>query len=114
MLLHSISLIYVPFTFEKPSNAMDTRVYRENMFFKKKISATHNASAWGLVRRDPDPKRFLILTKFNGSSSNFRFDHFYIEDFHSVQKSEGHLWVQTVSSRHNAGELVKALFVEVL
>ena len=25
------------------------RVFHKNMFFKKKISATHHASAWGLV-----------------------------------------------------------------
>ena len=25
------------------------RVFHENMFFKKKIIATHHASAWGLV-----------------------------------------------------------------
>ena len=25
------------------------RVFHENMFFQKKISATHHASAWGLV-----------------------------------------------------------------
>ena len=54
------------------------RVYRENMFFKIKISATHNASAWGLVRRNP--KGFLISTKF---------DLFYIVDFHSVLTSQG-------------------------
>ena len=58
------------------------RVYRENMFFKKKISATHNASAWGLVRRDP--KRFLISTMFRGSLGHLKFDHFYIVDFHSA------------------------------
>ena len=58
------------------------RVYRENMFFKKKISATHNASAWGLVRRDP--KGFLISTMFRGSLGHLKFDHFHIVDFHSA------------------------------
>ena len=61
---------------------MRIRVYRENMFFKKKISANHNASAWGLVRRDP--KRFLISTMFRGSLGHLKFDHFYIVDFHSA------------------------------
>ena len=44
---------------------VNTRVFHENMFFQKKISATHHASAWGLVWKDP--KGFLILTKFRGS-----------------------------------------------
>ena len=52
------------------------------MFFKEKISATHNASAWGLDRRDP--KRFLISTMFRGSLGHLKFDHFYIVDFHSA------------------------------
>ena len=29
--------------------AMQVRVFHENMFFRKKISATHYALAWGLV-----------------------------------------------------------------
>ena len=29
--------------------SMSSRVFHENMFFQKKISATHHASAWGLV-----------------------------------------------------------------
>ena len=58
------------------------RVYQKNMFFKNKEIRTHQASAWGLVWRDP--KGFLISTKFRGSSSHFRFDHFYIVDFHSA------------------------------
>ena len=66
----------------KVVKAVCTRVYRENMFFKKKISATHNASAWGLVRRDP--KGFLISTMFRGSLGHLKFDHFYIVDFHSA------------------------------
>ena len=61
---------------------MYIRVYRENMFFKKRISATHNASACGLVRRDP--KIFLISTMFRGSLGHLKFDHFYIVDFHSA------------------------------
>ena len=28
---------------------LSSRVYHENMFFKKEISTTHHASAWGLV-----------------------------------------------------------------
>ena len=63
-------------------HSMIIRVYRENMFFKKKISATHNASAWGLVRRDP--KGFLISTMFRGSLGHLKFDHFHIVDFHSA------------------------------
>ena len=52
------------------------------MFFKIKINATHNASARGLVRRDP--KGFLISTMFRGSLGHLKFDHFYIVDFHSA------------------------------
>ena len=52
------------------------------MFFKEKISATHNASGWGLDRRDP--KRFLISTMFRGSLGHLKFDHSYIVDFHSA------------------------------
>ena len=51
-------------------------------FFKNKMSTTHNASAWGLVRRDP--KGFLISTMFRGSLGHLKFDHFYIVDFHSA------------------------------
>ena len=28
---------------------MCSRMFHENMFFQKKISSTHNPSAWGLV-----------------------------------------------------------------
>ena len=63
-------------------SSLCSRVYRENMFFKEKISATHNASAWGLDRRDP--KGFLISTMFRGSLGHFKFDRFYIVDFHSA------------------------------
>ena len=60
---------------------MIIRVFQKHL--KKKIkSATHHASAWGLVWRDP--KQFLISTKFKGSSSHLKFDHFYIVDFHSA------------------------------
>ena len=34
---------------EDGEEKLDSRVFHENMFFKKKISATHHASAWGLV-----------------------------------------------------------------
>ena len=61
---------------------MHIRVYHKNTFFKNKISPTRQASAWGLVWRNP--KGFLISTMFRGSSSHFRFDHFYIVDFHST------------------------------
>ena len=45
-------------------------------------STTRQALAWGLVWKDP--KEFLISTKLRGASSHFRFDHFYIVDFHSA------------------------------
>ena len=61
---------------------LSSRVYHKNTFFKNKLSPTHQASAWGLVWRDP--KGFLIPTNFRGSSSHFCFDHFYIVDFHSA------------------------------
>ena len=61
---------------------LHTRVYHKNTFFRNKISPTRQASAWGLVWRNP--KGFLISTKFRGSSSHFRFDQFHIVDFHSA------------------------------
>ena len=61
---------------------LHTRVYHKNTFFRNKISPTRQASAWGLVWRNP--KGFLISTMFRGSSSHFRFHHFYIVDFHSA------------------------------
>ena len=51
-------------------------------FSKIKKRPTRQASVWGLVWRNP--KGFLISTMFRGSSSHFRFDHFYIVDFHSA------------------------------
>ena len=54
----------------------------EKHLFKIIKSTTHQALAWGLVWKDP--KGFLISTKFRGASSHFRFDHFYIADFHSA------------------------------
>ena len=63
-------------------NNLCIRVYHKNTFFKNKLCPTHQASAWGLVWRNP--KGFLISTKFRGSSSHFRFDHFYNIDFHSA------------------------------
>ena len=48
---------------------LSSRVY-QSFFFKKKIR-THQASAWGLVWRDP--RGFLILTKFRGSSGHLKF-----------------------------------------
>ena len=62
--------------------ALSMRVYHKNTFFTNKLCPTHQASAWGLVWRNP--KGFLISTKFRGSSSHFRFDHFYIVYFHSA------------------------------
>ena len=66
----------------RTSGDVGTGVYHKNTFFKNKISPTRQASIWGLVWRDP--KGFLILTMFRGSSSHFRFDHFYIADFQSA------------------------------
>ena len=57
-----------------------------NSFLKKQIGGTHHASALRLVWKNP--KGFLILTKFRGSSSHFRFDYFYIVDFHSALTSQ--------------------------
>ena len=59
-------------------------------FFKNKISPTRQASAWGLVWKNP--KGFLISIKFRGSSSHFRFDHFYSVDFHSALTSQVSVW----------------------
>ena len=66
----------------KSSKQPFTRVYQKTIFFKSKLSPAHQASAWGLVWENP--KGFLISTKFRGSSSHFRFDHFYNIDFHSA------------------------------
>ena len=59
-----------------------TRVSHENMFLMKKIGSTRSASIWGLLWRNP--KGFLILTTFRGCTRHFRFDLFYIVDFHST------------------------------
>ena len=56
--------------------------FRKKHFFKKIQSTTHHALALGLVWKDP--KGFLISTKFRDASGHFRFDLFYIVDFHSV------------------------------
>ena len=48
---------------------------------KQEIITICRASALRLYWKNP--KGFLISTKFRGSSSHFRFDHFYIVDFHS-------------------------------
>ena len=55
-------------------------------------STTHHALAWRSVWKDP--KGFLILTKFRGASSHFRFDLFYIVDFHSALIWPGWEWAE--------------------
>ena len=52
------------------SVCLSIRVYHKNTFFKNKQIRTPQASAWGLVWRDP--KRFFSSTKFRGSSGHFR------------------------------------------
>jgi len=56
-------------------------VWSKKTLFQTKISATHHASAWGLVWRNP--KGFLISTKFKGSLGHLKFDQFYIVYFYS-------------------------------
>ena len=46
------------------------RVFHKNTFFQQKNGGTHQSSAWGFVWRDP--KWFLILTKFRGSSGHLK------------------------------------------
>ena len=73
------------------------RVFQKYTFFKKIKSTTHLALAWGLVWKDP--KGFFIPTKFRGASGHFRFDLFYIEDFHSAHSQPGHVraeWKSTM------------------
>ena len=53
----------------------------------KNIGSTCSASIWGLLWRNP--KGFLILTTFRGCTSHFRFDLFYIVDFHSALTLSG-------------------------
>ena len=60
---------------------LNIRVFHENMFLMKKLGSTRSASIWRLVWRNP--KGFLILISFRGCTSHFRFDLFYIIDFHS-------------------------------
>ena len=69
-----------------------TRVFQKKHFFEKMKSTTHHAIAWGLVWNDP--KGFLILTKFRGASGHFRFDLFYIVDFHSAPIWPGWEWAE--------------------
>ena len=59
-----------------------------------------------------DPKGFFISTKLRGSSSHFRFDHFYIVDFHSALtfpdrdlQSEG--WVKIYSVKMFKTEMAR-------
>ena len=61
---------------------MNTRVSYESTFLIKKIGPTRSASIWGLLWRNPED--FLISTSFRWCTSHFRFDHFYIVDFHSA------------------------------
>ena len=58
--------------------------FTKTTFSTKKNGGTHHASALGLVWKDP--KGFLILTKFKGSSSLLKFDHFF-------QFSPAAIWV---------------------
>ena len=75
---------------------VDNRVFQKNTFFKKEISATHHASAWRLVWRNP--KGFLISTKFKGSLGHFCFDLFYDVDFHSALTWPGWEWAEWKST----------------
>ena len=61
---------------------VNNRVFHENMFFMKRNCSTCSASIWGLLWRNE--KDFLILISFRGYTSHFRFDIFYIVDFHSA------------------------------
>ena len=78
-------------------------------------STTHHALAWRLVWEDP--KGFLIWTKFSGASSHFRFDLFYIVDFHSAHSQPGHMraeWKSTIWNRSKRKWLEAPLnFVEI-
>ena len=64
---------------------INIRVSHENEFLMTKIGSTRSASIWGLLWRNP--KGFLILTTFRGCTSHFRFDLFYIVDFHPALTS---------------------------
>ena len=55
------------------------RMVQKKFFSQKQIGRTRHASALRLVWKNP--KGFLISAKFRGSSSHFRFDHFYIVYF---------------------------------
>ena len=71
--------------------------FRKKHFSKKIKSTTHHALAWLLVWKDQ--KGFLISTKFRGASGHFRFDLFYIVDFHSAHSQPSHVraeWKSTM------------------
>ena len=78
----SLSSKTMSLIFNKEEKSGFSKSIIEMIFSKTNKSPTHQASAWGLVWRDP--KGFLISTNFRGSSSHFCFDHFYIVDFHSA------------------------------
>ena len=108
---------YPPSTFFP--NVMEYRVYtgvfQKKHFFKKINSTTHHALAWGLVWKDP--KGFLIPTKFRGASGHFRFDLFYIVDFHLAHSQPGHMraeWKSTIWNKSKQKWLEAPLNSEIL
>ena len=74
----------------------NTLVFKKKHIFKKIYSTTHQALAWGLVWKDS--KGFFISTKFKGASGHFRFDLFYIVDFHSAHSQPGHVGAEWKST----------------
>ena len=71
---------WAPSTFDFHLFKKHTKVLYITVFQKKK------KLCWKNKKRNPPSiaKGFLISTKFRGSSSHFRFDHYYIVDFHST------------------------------
>ena len=60
------------------------------MFFLNKKNPTHSRGIWVVGWKIP--KGFLISTTFRGYTSNFRFGHFYIVDFHSALNFQVSVW----------------------
>ena len=86
--IFSVALRHLSFHSTYQHQSVNGKVFQKTNCLPKTNSRMHHASAMGLVWKDL--KGFLILTKFRGSSSQFRFDYFYIVDFHSAFSQPGH------------------------
>ena len=88
-----------------------SRVFHKNTFFQKQIGGTRLSSALRLVWKNP--KRFLILTKFRGSSRHFRFHRFYIADYHWWLAASAKLFPKKVFLKQSSTDILSRLFSQI-